>query len=104
MNQFEYRELAKDCLLVNKTKLGINEELIPKILHELNDKHEINVWETEWLTYSDKWVYLELQCLDNKQKENLWSLVAELLVYFGSLSQPITKSRQLLAELKMLCP
>ena len=82
MPQFEYRELAKDCLEVNKDKLGIVSSVIPAILRELNNQHKIEDWETKWLTYLDKRLYLNLSCVDDKQKEKLWCLVQELWEHF----------------------
>ncbi len=78
MHQFEYRELAKDCLEVNKEKLGIVSSVIPDILRELNNQHEVEDWETKCLTYLDKRVYLNLICVDAQQKKKLWCLVQEL--------------------------
>ena len=77
MQTYQYRVGAFDCLVANKEKLGITEELVSQILRELSDKHSIEDWETEWLTYTDRWFYFELKCIDEGQKMKLWTLVED---------------------------
>jgi hypothetical protein len=87
MSTYKYCEKALKCLLANKEELGITEELASQILLELNDKHSLDVWETEWLTFSDKWVYFDLKCIDETQKEKLWDLVLCLTKHFENPAQ-----------------
>ena len=82
MQTYQYREGAFDCLVANKEKLGITEELVSQILRELDDQYTIEDWKTEWLTYNDRWVYFELKFIDEEQKMKLWSLVEELISYY----------------------
>ena len=90
MQTYQYRVGAFDCLVANKEKLGITEELASQILRELSDKHSIEDWETEWLTYTDRWLYLKLKCIDEGQKMKLWALVEELISYYeGSELHPV---------------
>ena len=87
MQAYQYRAMALDCLLVNKRQLGITDYIASQILSELNDKHPIHEWKTEWLLYNDRWVYSQLKCIDDNQKSKLWSLVLELTVYFEEAAQ-----------------
>lgn len=84
MQTYQYCVGSFDCLLANKEKLGITEELTSQILRELNDTCTMKEWETVWLTYNDRWVYFKLKCIDQNQKMKLWALVEELISYIGS--------------------
>jgi hypothetical protein len=86
MQTYEYREGALDCLKANRAKLGITVVMTSKIL--LHAGHELSEWETEWLTYRDKWVYFALTCIDFDQKTKLWTLVEELTRMYASGRRP----------------
>jgi hypothetical protein len=101
MATYKYCEWALKCLIANKEELGITEELACQILLELNDKHRPEDWETEWLTYSDRWVYFELKCINETQQTKLWDLVVYLTFHFNNPTQyPMSRVvSTLLAEL-----
>jgi hypothetical protein len=91
MEVYQYHEKAINCLIENKLKLGITEEVAREILLELNNQHSIDNWKTEWLTFNDRWVYFELTCIDLDQKEKLWALVLELTNFFETVAPHITR-------------
>ena len=101
MATYKYCALALPCLIANKEELGITEALASQILRELNNKHSLSDWETEWLTYSDRWVYFELTCINETQKTKLWDLVVSLTKHFENPTKygmsPVVST--LLAEL-----
>lgn len=104
MQTYQYYAKAIDCLIQNKRKLGITDEIASQILCELNSQHRIDDWETEWLTFSDESVYLGLTCINQNQKVKLWSLVQELLEYFETIAPHIQSQRvsMLLTQLHTL--
>ena len=91
MEIYQYHEKAIDCLIGNKLKLDITEEVAREILMELNNQHSIDDWETEWLTYVDGSVYFELKCINIEQKVRLWDLVGELKKYFETIAPHIRR-------------
>jgi hypothetical protein len=101
MATYKYCALALPCLIANKEELGITEELARSILLELSNKHSLSAWETEWLTYSDRWVYFALRCINETQKTKLWDLVVCLTNHFANPTKygmsPVVST--LLAEL-----
>ena len=107
MEIYQYHEKAIDCLIGNKLKLGITEEVAREILMELNNQHSIDDWETEWLTFSDRWVYFGLTCINLDQKQKLWALVLELTNFFETPAPSIRRQEPtgvnaLLFQLKCL--
>jgi hypothetical protein len=99
----KYRPMTLDCLKANREELGITEAEAADILTELHAGHELADWETELLTYSDKWVYFELMCINSEQKERLWALVERLTAMFNSHTLPGPQGARLarlLGELK----
>jgi hypothetical protein len=102
MELYQYHEKAINCLVQNKLKLGITEEVAREILLELDNRHSIDDWETEWLTYVEGGVYFGLKCINIEQKVRLWDLVGELKEYFETIA-PRIRSREvhmLLTELQ----
>jgi hypothetical protein len=106
--RIKYQPMALDCLKANKEELGITDAEAAAILTELHAGHELAVWETEWLTYSDRWVYFELKCINSEQQARLWALVEKLTEMFNSHTPPVAtrpgpqgaRLARLLGELK----
>jgi hypothetical protein len=101
MATYKFHALALTCLIANKEELGITEELAKSILLELSNEHSLEEWDTEWLTFSDSWVYFALKCINETQKTKLWDFVVCLTKYFENPSEygmsPVVST--LLAEL-----
>jgi len=100
MATYKYCEPALKCLIANKEELGITEELASTILLELSDLHRLSDWETEWLTYEDRWVYFDLKCINETQKTKLWGLVVFLTNYFHYHTKYDEKLKTLLRKLR----